>query len=230
MKECPICFKEHNTELFKCSCGYQRLKKYDDNDYLFEIYKFTKAIFQRTIEWENSKLDINEDDEKIIIYEVLENDFSISKVELNTSKYIITDQGILPFNLKVKSLIINVDEVDSMLLDESNIRILFIGDKLKKIVNDSFYLCSPVKYIEVDKNNQYFSSNNNVLFNKNQTILLNYARMKKEEEYYVPETVKKIDANAFMHCDYLKRIYVSKKVDFRGINAVKKKIEIKYLN
>lgn len=40
--------------------------------------------------------------------------------------------GLLAFNHNVKSLIINADSLDHEMLEESNIRMLFVGDKVLK--------------------------------------------------------------------------------------------------
>ncbi len=230
MTNCPICQKEHQNSKFICECGYQRLKEYDEKDYLFEIYKFSKAIFNHQINWDNSPFTtIENNNNEIIIKEVLENKYTISKIEISDEKCSKTDVGILPFNLNVKSLIINVDEIDKNLLDESNIRMIFIGNKLKKIKNSNVILYSQVKYIEVDSKNKYFSSENNVLFNKNKSLLLNYARCKNETEYYVPKTVKEINNFAFYYCENLKTIHVSKNVKIaKDAIYPKNTIEIRY--
>lgn len=229
MYSCPICFKEHNSAEFKCSCGYERLKSYKEEDFLFEIYKYSKNIFNNKIDFENSKLDFDENDNEIIIYEVLGDSYSISKVAVNSSKYVKTDEGILPFNLKVKSLIIDVDEISRRILDESNVQMIFLGKRVKRIDEDNLNLCSKVKYIEVDSKNNYFSSDNNVLFDKGKKVLLNYARFKKEEEYYIPSTVKKVASKAFYLCENLKVIHVSKKTVFEpGAIYSKNPIKIVY--
>lgn len=219
MVTCPICFKEHNTELFKCECGYQRMKKYDEKDYLFEIYKFSKNVFNNTISFDNAKLYSVENEEKENIYEIIENNNSVVKVDIQDNKYSIADEGILSCHLNVKSLLINVDEIRWNILDEASVKMLFIGSKLKKIdgvnLNHSYLL----RYIEVDKENKYFSSENNVLFDKEKTCLLNYASMKKEEEYHILSSVKKVVSRAFYKCENLKTIYVSKKVKFEE-NAI----------
>lgn len=212
MVSCPICEKEHLTNEFICDCGYQRLKNYDQKDFLFEIYKFSKAIFNHKINWENSKYTTIENDKNLIIKESLENKYTISKIDIKDECYSKTDTAILPTNLLVKSLIINVDEIDNLLLDESNVRILFIGDKLKKIKGDNIVFYSKVKYLEVDSKNQFFSSDNNVLFDKNKTKLIAYANAKNETEYYVPSSVKEISHYAFFMAENLKTIHVSKKL------------------
>lgn len=229
MYTCPICFKEHNSAEFKCSCGYERLKSYREEDFLFEIYKYSKNVFTNKIDFENSKLDFDETDNEIVIYEALGDSCSVSKVAINSPKYVKTDEGILPFDLQVKSLIIDVDEISRRVLDESNVQMIFLGKRVKKIDGENLNLCSKVKYIEVDSKNNYFSSDNNVLFDKDKKVLLNYARFKKEEEYYIPSTVKRVASEAFYECEYLKVIHASKKTVFvAGAIDSKNPIKIVY--
>lgn len=214
MKVCPICSKEHESKLFICECGYQRIKEYDEKEYLFEIYKFSKNIFNKKILFNDSKLYFVENEAIVSIYEILEDKYSIAKLNRINNKYSIADEGILSCHLNVKSLLINVDEIKWNILDESNVRMLFIGKNLKKIVGENLNHAYNLKYIEVSKDNKYFSSENNVLFNKDKTCLLNYAGMKMEEEYYIPENVKRVCSRAFYDCKNLKTIYAARSVKF----------------
>lgn len=226
MHTCPICSKEHDNSEFKCSCGYERFKNYKETDYLFEIYKFSKNIFNHKIDWRTSELDVTENENEVIIYEDLENEYAVSTVTIETDKYVKTDEGILPFNLKVKSLIIDVDEISKNILDESNVQMLFLGKRVKKIEGNNIKLYSKIKYIEVDSKNEYFSSDNNVLFDKEKKTLLNYARCKGEEEYFIPTTVKKVESKAFYECENLKVIHASKNTKFAA-DAISSRNEIK---
>lgn len=219
MNTCPICFKEHSSELFKCECGYQRMKKYEERDYLFEIYKFSKNVFNNKIPYDNAKLDFVEEDDKCFVYEIIENKKAVAKINRINNKYTIADEGVLSFHLNVKSLLINVDEVKWNLLDESNVKMLFIGENLKRIEGTNLNHSYLLKHIEVSKENEYFSSENNVLFDKDKTCLLNYAGMKTEEEYYIPDMVKIVASRAFYKCENLKTIHVSRKIKFEK-NAI----------
>lgn len=199
--------------MFKCDCGYQKMKKYNNEDYLFEIYKFSKNVFNNKIYFDETKTDFVEKDDKSFVYEILEDEKTVARINRINNKYTIADEGVLSSHLNVKSLLINVDEIKWNLLDESNVKMLFIEKNLKKIeginLNHSYLL----KYIEVSKENEYFSSEDNVLFDNDKTCLLNYPSMKKEDEYYVPSSVKKIVSRAFYRCTNLKTIYLSNKIE-----------------
>lgn len=73
---------------------------------------------------------------------------------------------------------------------------LIIPATLEKIVNapnvHSFYHCSQICEFEVDENNQYFSSVDGVLFNKDKTVLVAFPSAKEYDEYVVPASVKEI--------------------------------------
>ncbi len=218
---CPICGKIHMIIPYKCECGYEEIQRplrdYSDyNKILFSIYKFSKGIFNKKIEWNQSNYDlINYSDNRIGIYEIYD-DRAIAYVDLQINDKIIeATNGILALNHNVKSLIINADNLDSEMLDESNVRMLFIGNRVKSILS---FTNASLKYLEVDKNNSYFTSQNNVLFDKNMTRLIFYCNLKPDEEYTIPETVKVVSARAFTRCsqknDLLKVIHCSKNVKF----------------
>lgn len=213
MFTCPICNKEYPSDDFNCQCGFTQFHKLT-HDYLFEIYKFSKNIFNGVIDFRCSSLDsIISNDNNTLIYEVLEPKYSIAKVEVDDN-YSICTKGILPWNLNVKSLIINVDEIDYNLLEESNVRMLFIGDKLLTINGCTIKSYPLLKYIEVDKKNPNYCSSNNVLFDKDMKKLILCARDKNEEEYVIPSSVREVGQWAFYHCEHLKKIHASKKVHF----------------
>jgi hypothetical protein len=62
--------------------------------------------------------------------------------------------------------------------------------------------------IEVAKNNPMYSSKDGVLFNKDKTILIRYPAG-KEGAYRIPDSVKKIEADAFADCSRLTDISIS---------------------
>lgn len=217
---CPICGNIHEYVPFKCECGYEEVslvpKDYDnEQELLFAIYKFSKAIFNHQIKWKQSKFDYYDYDDKVGILEIFEGN-SVAYVDHYVDgKKVESTAGVLAFKWNVKSLIINVDILDHELLDESGVRMLFIGDRVKEI---SGFINLGLKYLEVDKNNPYFTAKNNVLFNKDMTRLIFYCNMKPDVEYKIPDTVKVVDSWAFLavskSCNNLKKIYCSKNVRF----------------
>lgn len=66
--------------------------------------------------------------------------------------------------------------------------------------------CEFLTEIIADQNNQYYSSIDGVLFNKDVTTLITYPAGKTDYIYTLPETVKCIGPNAFEYCKYLATI------------------------
>ena len=225
---CPICGKAHESVPYKCECGFQedRIKQKDRLDItnsLFAIYKFSKQIFNKKIEWNKIRFDLNEyEDEgaKVDIQEIFD-DRAVAYVDLPIEgKDVRATAGVLAFNRDVSSLIINVDTLDHEMLDESRVKMLFIGDRVKNIYS---FINLSLKYIEVDKNNPYFTAENNVLFNKNKTKLIFYCNMKPDVEYTIPKTVKVVAPWAFVGVsrlrDALRVIHCSPKVKFEDTRS-----------
>lgn len=77
-------------------------------------------------------------------------------------------------------------------------------------IGDSSFCYSGVENIIVDDNNLIYTSVNGNLFNKDKTVLIQYAEGKKDTEYTIPDEVVRITQNAFDgYNDTLKSIYVS---------------------
>ena len=216
---CPICGKAHQSVPYQCDCGYNesKLQNYrDENNQLFAVYKFSKQIFNKKLDWQQSRYDYDvHHNGHVSIQEIFE-DKSIAYVDLPIEgKLVKATAGVLAFKRHVKSLIINAEVLDHEMLDESGVRMLFIGDRVREITS---FINTSLKYIEVDKNNPYFTSQNNILFDKKMTRLITYCNMKPDTEYTIPETVKEVDAWAFINfrerLDALRVIHCSQKVKF----------------
>ncbi len=81
-----------------------------------------------------------------------------------------------------------------------------IPDSVSSIGKEVFDRCIQLENIIVDTNNQYYSSNNGVLFNKNETVLISYPAGNKRLEYNIPNNVISIEAVAFNCCKYLSSV------------------------
>lgn len=83
------------------------------------------------------------------------------------------------------------------------------------------------KEINVDSDNKLYSSVDGILFNKDKTELIKYPQMKTDKVYTVPDTVKKIDDNAFRDNNYLETVNLSSSVKeieyyaFKNCSALK---------
>jgi len=72
----------------------------------------------------------------------------------------------------------------------------------------AFSGCSSLTSINVDNNNEYYSSSGGVLFDKNQTILICYPAGKTESNYTVPNSVTTIGDSAFLDCSALTSVTI----------------------
>ena len=67
-----------------------------------------------------------------------------------------------------------ITEIAAFAFNESPVKVVNIGPDVEKIDNKAFYSCWSLERIEVDENNPYYSDIDGVLYNKDQTILMNY--------------------------------------------------------
>jgi hypothetical protein len=79
---------------------------------------------------------------------------------------------------------------------------LTISNLVTTIGEFAFYNCSNLTFISVDENNTLFSSNNGVLFNKDQTALI-CCPAGKTGNYTIPNSVTFIESAAFINCSGL---------------------------
>lgn len=73
---------------------------------------------------------------------------------------------------------------------------VFIPKNVSKIGKHAF-LSDYISSISVDPENPYFTSVDGVLYNKEMTELIYYPQRKQDNEFAIPETVKKISSGAF---------------------------------
>ena len=92
-----------------------------------------------------------------------------------------------------------------------------IPESLTEIGDGSFVYCSSLKEIVVDENNANYTDVDGVLFNKDQTELICFPAGKDDtKSYQIPESVTKIDDNAFCDCDSLEYIAIPNSVTELG--------------
>lgn len=83
-----------------------------------------------------------------------------------------------------------------------------IGSNVSKIDSYAFSWCENLREINVSYDNEYFSSEDGVLFNKDKTELLRYPFAKENTSYAIPNSVKIICEDAFSHCSNLTDITI----------------------
>ena len=211
---CPVCNKEHIHNPKQCTCGFEGLSLYENNDSYrnkqwFNLYKFTKRVYTHQIPFAVSDLDLITENDCIYV-DFVNTKMGLSIVDINTDWLTIATNGMLAFNRKTKALILNVHQIEEDILDESSVHVLFLGQKVHSFTNDCLKQKSFLRYLFVDENNESFISDNHVLFNKTKTKLFVYASLKDETEYYVDKSVKYIQKYAFYYPVHLKTLYLPK--------------------
>ena len=83
----------------------------------------------------------------------------------------------------------------------------------------AFCYCSSLTSISVDINNQYYSSENGILFNKDKTTIIQYAIGKTDTKYTIPDSVTSIGVWAFEECSSLESVVIPNSVTSIGVWA-----------
>lgn len=166
-------------------------------------------------------LSVNADD-------FLNNEYEYEELEngtLNLTKYIGSSSNIvIPDSINGKI----VTKVSSSTFQKnSNIKSIFISRNITILGEPNqewlvFGSLSGLEAISVDTENKFYSSVDGVLFNKDNTKLIFYPMLKKQDIYTVPSTVNELSKYAFSNLPFLKQLKFSsklKKVNNRAIYA-----------
>lgn len=86
---------------------------------------------------------------------------------------------------------------------------IYIPENVKSIYPGAFRDCNYLGNFKVSDKNMYFSSYNGILCNKDKTELVLYPHARKETEFIIPESIKKIGENAFDKDVFLHRCYTN---------------------
>jgi len=86
-------------------------------------------------------------------------------------------------------------------------------------IGGAFFACVSLASIDVEGGNEYYSSENGVLFNKDKTTLMRYPQGKAGKYYFIPNSVTSIEGGAFYACRSLISIEIPNSVTSIGIMA-----------
>ena len=75
-----------------------------------------------------------------------------------------------------------------------------------------FQSCKKLEEIVVDPDNEYYSSKDGVLFDKNQETLWRFPINKQSDEYSIPDTVTSLVQGSFFNCVGVKKVIIPKSV------------------
>ncbi len=145
---------------------------------------------------------------------------------IEVTKYVGTDLNVvIPKEIDKK----NVSSVSSNCFAKIGCEVesIFIPKTIKslgeyqmegapKISLTTFITLSNLKSINVDSENEYYSSIDGVLFDKKAEMLLFYPRSKECTEYSVPSSVKNISSYSFSEVLFLKSLKFSNKLENIG--------------
>ena len=87
-----------------------------------------------------------------------------------------------------------------------NLTSIRIGDNVKNISNEAFDGCNNLMEINVSNENNYFSSVDGVLYNKDKTTLVKFPKAKEGSSFTLLNTITYIEENAFEDCNQLTSI------------------------
>ena len=94
-----------------------------------------------------------------------------------------------------------------------------IPDSVTSIGDSAFAYCSGLTSIVVENNNQYFTSIDGNLYNKDKTKLIQYAIGKTDVLFIIPDSVTSIGYDAFYHCWSLTSVTIPDSVTSIGDSA-----------
>ena len=110
-------------------------------------------------------------------------------------------------NLKEINILNGVKSIGDRTFSEcGKLETVNISSSVKKISVYSFIFCNAIKNITVDSDNEYYSSEDGVLFNKDKTELIKYPAGNDRISYSVPEGVTSIMFKAFAGSQLLENV------------------------
>lgn len=118
---------------------------------------------------------------------------------------------------------------DSLFYGCYKLKSVSVGSKTKVIDTKAFETCTSMESILVNDDNPYYSSNDGILFNKEQTKLI-YFPSAKSTTYEISDTVTVIGENAFSGCNSIQEITIPASVNKIDLSAMNNMRGLRYID
>lgn len=100
-----------------------------------------------------------------------------------------------------------------------SLKTIKLPNNLTKIEAGSFRGCTSLESIDISHKNKHYKIFDNVMFNKNKSVLFAYPPVKADEVYEIPDSVSEISDWAFANCNNLKTVIIPDSVQKIGEGA-----------
>ncbi|GHT72228.1 hypothetical protein FACS189456_0140 [Bacteroidia bacterium] len=107
----------------------------------------------------------------------------------------------------------------SAFMDCSTLISLSISNGVTNIGQQAFSYCNNLTALNVATDNDSYSSEYGVLFNKNKSVLIQYPKGKGETSYIIPNSVTRIERDAFGGCHNLTAVTIPNSVTSIGFQS-----------
>lgn len=139
--------------------------------------------------------------------------FNLSPIPL-LRKYLFAHCESLS-TITIPSTVTNIE--NSVFRGCKNLKSVEIPVSVEELGISVFEDCEKLTNIIVDNANQYYTSEDGILFNKDKSVLICYPAGKAGASYTVPSSVTRIERYAFSGCQYLSELVIPSTVtDFPG--------------